>query len=73
MKYFGKAVGRGERSRRSLWMGVGPLLLRLSAHIRYPTTGMHPFEIAFFRNLFGLAVMLPWLCSSGLAACAPGG
>jgi len=28
---------------------------------------MHPFEIAFFRNLFGLVFMLPWLVRSGLS------
>jgi drug/metabolite transporter (DMT)-like permease len=27
---------------------------------------MHPFETAFFRNLFGLAFMLPWLVRAGL-------
>lgn len=30
-------------------------------------TGMHPFEIAFFRNLFGLLVVLPWIFRYGLA------
>lgn len=37
--------------------------------IRYVAVvdGMHPFEIAFFRNLFGLAFMLPWLTRSGLS------
>lgn len=28
--------------------------------------GVHPFEIAFFRNLFGFAVMLPWIFKVGL-------
>ncbi len=28
--------------------------------------GIHPFEIAFFRNFFGLAFMLPWLMRTGL-------
>ncbi len=28
--------------------------------------GVHPFEIAFFRNLFGFAVMLPWVFKVGL-------
>jgi len=29
--------------------------------------GLHPFEIAFFRNLFGLLVVLPWLVRLGFA------
>ena len=29
--------------------------------------GLHPFEIAFFRNLFGLIVVLPWFIRQGLA------
>ena len=28
----------------------------------------HPFEIAFFRNLFGLVFMLPWLFRAGFGA-----
>ena len=28
-------------------------------------TGMHPFQIAFLRNLFALAFMLPWLLRHG--------
>ena len=28
--------------------------------------GMHPFEIAFFRNLFGLLVVVPWFVRLGL-------
>lgn len=27
--------------------------------------GMHPFQIAFFRNVFALAIMLPWLLHHG--------
>ncbi|NQV80881.1 MAG: DMT family transporter [Alphaproteobacteria bacterium] len=29
------------------------------------TTGMHPFEIAFFRNLFGLVALAPFLIRTG--------
>jgi drug/metabolite transporter (DMT)-like permease len=35
--------------------------------IRYIATELHPFEIAFFRNLFGFFVMLPWLMKVGLS------
>jgi drug/metabolite transporter (DMT)-like permease len=27
--------------------------------------GMHPFQIAFFRNVFALTIMLPWLARNG--------
>ncbi|MCW5770968.1 MAG: DMT family transporter [Rhodospirillaceae bacterium] len=30
-------------------------------------TGMHPWEVAFFRNVFGLMVMGPWIVSAGFA------
>ncbi|NBB82656.1 MAG: EamA family transporter [Alphaproteobacteria bacterium] len=29
--------------------------------LRLATDALHPFEVAFFRNLFGLGFMLPWL------------
>ncbi len=35
--------------------------------IRYASGELHAFQIAFFRNLFGLLFMLPWLFQSGLA------
>jgi len=31
-------------------------------------TGMHPFQIAFFRNVFALSIMLPWLLRHGSVA-----
>jgi drug/metabolite transporter (DMT)-like permease len=34
--------------------------------VRMVSFGLHPFEIAFFRNLFGLMVYLPWLIRGGL-------
>jgi drug/metabolite transporter (DMT)-like permease len=39
----------------------------MSAVIRYSTQNLHPFEVAFFRCLFGLVFMLPWLWRAGLA------
>ncbi len=39
----------------------------MHAIIRYLTETLHPFEIAFFRNLFGLAFVLPWFIRYGLA------
>ncbi len=39
----------------------------MSALIRHAAQNLHPFEVAFFRSLFGLVFMLPWLWRAGLA------
>jgi S-adenosylmethionine uptake transporter len=47
----------------------------MTAGIRVVSSDLHPFEIAFFRNLFGLAFLLPFLIHAGpgvLRAYAPG-
>ncbi|MCH7487232.1 MAG: DMT family transporter [Proteobacteria bacterium] len=36
--------------------------------IRHVSSGLHPFEIVFFRNLFGLAFMVPWFLTRGRAS-----
>lgn len=33
--------------------------------IRWTSNELHPFQIAFFRNFFGLVFMLPWLIKFG--------
>lgn len=40
----------------------------MTATIRLASSELHPFEIAFFRNLFGLAFLLPFLIRAGLSA-----
>jgi len=37
----------------------------MTALVRLGSEGLHPFQVAFFRNLFGLAFMLPWLMRHG--------
>lgn len=37
------------------------------ALIRHASKEIHPFEVAFFRNLFGLMWMLPWIVTVGWA------
>jgi drug/metabolite transporter (DMT)-like permease len=37
----------------------------LSTLVRIASADLPPLEVAFFRNLFALAAMLPWLLSSG--------
>jgi drug/metabolite transporter (DMT)-like permease len=72
MKFHFKA-GLGGLLPAILWMlGSGLFFSCLNAQIRYLTASMHSFEIAFFRNLFGLAFMLPWLFTSGLAGLRTG-
>ena len=34
--------------------------------IRWSAQALHPFQIAFFRNFFGLVFMLPWLIHHGM-------
>lgn len=53
--------------------GLGLMLLStfflaaMHASIRYLSEAIHPFEIAFFRSLFALAVVAPWFYRDGLA------
>jgi len=36
--------------------------------IRYVTAELHPFEVAFFRNLFGVLVLVPWFLAVGFGS-----
>jgi len=73
MSLIAKARGGDETFQAILWMlGSGLFFSCLNAEIRYLTAALHPFEIAFFRNLFGLAFMLPWLLRSGMAGLRTG-
>jgi len=40
----------------------------MNALIRFAAVELHPLQIAFLRNFFALAFMLPWLASVGLQA-----
>lgn len=40
----------------------------MHATVRHVSDGMHPFEITFFRNLFGLAAVLPLAMRAGMAS-----
>ena len=41
------------------------LFAAMHVTVRHLSSELHAFEIAFFRNVFGLAVMLPWLVHYG--------
>ena len=54
-------------TRGALWMILGAVFnASLGVLIRYMSGSLHPFEIAFFRSLFGVIVLLPWLGRSGI-------
>ncbi|MCK5361513.1 MAG: DMT family transporter, partial [Gammaproteobacteria bacterium] len=58
---------RGNVTRGTLLMAgaaVGYAILHGS--VRYISAEIHPFEITFFRNLFGFIVLLPWFVVHGL-------
>ncbi len=38
----------------------------MHACVRYISAEIHPFEVTFFRNLFGFAALVPWLVIQGL-------
>ena len=49
-----------------LWMLVSTAVLAsMHAVVRHVAADMHPFEIAFFRNIFGFAAILPMLLHEG--------
>ena len=55
--------------RGGLWMtGACVCFASMNAIIRHLSAELPPFEIVFFRNLMGLAFMLPWLIRAGPAA-----
>jgi drug/metabolite transporter (DMT)-like permease len=57
---------RGNALRGVALMLVSTVVLSgMHASIRYLSETVHPFEIAFFRNLFALVVVLPWFLRYG--------
>ncbi len=55
----------GARRGAFLMIGSGAAFAVMMAIVRNISAEIHPFEVAFFRNLFGLAFMAPWLLRSG--------
>jgi drug/metabolite transporter (DMT)-like permease len=55
----------------SLFKAIGLMLLAalgfslMNVLIRWTSGELHPFQIVFFRNIFGLVFMLPWLIKYG--------
>ncbi len=50
-----------------LWMaGAAVCFSAMIVLIRLAVDVLHPFQVAFFRNLFGLMFMLPWILRVGI-------
>jgi drug/metabolite transporter (DMT)-like permease len=59
--------------RGALWMVFAAFsFAAMTTLIRKLSNDMHPFELAFFRSLFGLLVMLPWFLRAGFGALKTG-
>lgn len=55
--------------RGALWMCVAvPCFASMINIVRFLGETQHPLEIVFFRNLFGLLALVPWLISVGPTA-----
>jgi drug/metabolite transporter (DMT)-like permease len=63
-----EVAARGQTVRGLVLMFVSTFFFAaMHASIRHVSAGIHPFEIAFFRSLFALVVVLPWFVRYGLA------
>ncbi|HIK87905.1 MAG TPA: DMT family transporter [Alphaproteobacteria bacterium] len=57
---------------KSVLNGIGLMVIAtvlfsiMHASIKFMSSSLHPFEIAFFRNLFGLLVIAPWFIKYGI-------
>lgn len=55
--------------RATLWMVLSAAAFAaMTATIRKTALDLHPFEVGFFRCLFGLLFMVPWLMRAGIGA-----
>ena len=53
-------------TRAALWIVLsGICAVMMNVLIRVAAQSMHPFEVAFFRCLFGLLLVLPWIVRDG--------
>jgi drug/metabolite transporter (DMT)-like permease len=59
--------GHGDVLRGALLMAAAAACYAiLHGSVRYISSDIHPFEVTFFRNLFGFFVLLPWFVVHGL-------
>jgi drug/metabolite transporter (DMT)-like permease len=62
------AGGERRRTLKGILLMLASTLMFAGMHatIRTVSVELHPFEIAFFRNLFGFLVVVPWLMRYGV-------
>ncbi len=61
------AEGLGGNLRGIAWMAASTVaFVVMHAAVRHVTQSLHPFEVAFFRQFFGIFVLLPWFVRYGL-------
>ena len=63
-----RARARPAFAALALMLLASLFLTSMHAMVRHVSSGLHPFEIAFFRNVFGFCVLVPWLLRIGLAS-----
>lgn len=52
-----------------LWMVVSAACFSaMTASIRPASADIHPLQVLFFRNVIGLALMMPWILKAGVGA-----
>jgi len=51
-----------------LFLVAGVLFSLMQAFARIASADMHPFEVAFFRSLFGLAILAPMIFRAGIGS-----
>ena len=55
--------------RGAIWMLIASACLTgMAAAVRHLSSGLHTFEIVFFRTILAFTFMLPWLMRAGLGA-----
>jgi drug/metabolite transporter (DMT)-like permease len=66
---FAAAATRASAPTRAalLMIAQAVIFAGMTALIRYAAQNLHPFEVSFFRGLFGLVFLLPWLWRAGAA------
>lgn len=55
-----------------LMVTAGAVLAAMHGMVRYLSADLHPFEIAFFRSLFGFMFFVPWIIKAGLVVLRTG-
>jgi len=62
------ALPRSDPLKGILWMlGAGVCMSAMHVLIRHLSGDLHPFEIAFFRNVFAILALAPWFIRLGWA------